>query len=103
MKTLAIKNPIYVKGEVAYFALSDWNFENLSDSKGRIEIEVYQNGELMGRNIVRAAEWKRNCDHKEEVVKLHPDDPMVFYYGKMKLIPPPSKMSEREFAETILR
>ena len=102
LKTLIIKKPIYVKNNRAYFAISDWNFDQLCTKSGQLHVEVYWNGEYQGYNIVQRGKWKRDHLHKESVVKLEPDDPMIFYYGIMALIPPPSKMSDREFSETFL-
>jgi hypothetical protein len=81
---LKIFNPIWVNETSSYFSISKWNFKELADNNGNLEVYIYQGGKLMGQGIVNKKQWIKTKKLRESKVVYRPDDPMVYYYNIMK-------------------
>lgn len=83
---IKIFRPIFVKPTYAYLSLSDYY---LGREKGKeVEVEVYNGEKLVGKSIINKEKWIRTCKFKESVVKLRPEEPMIFYYNFLRFNQP---------------
>lgn len=101
---MAIKifNPIWIKDNLAYFSISQWNFEK-ADKQGNLDIKVYSGDKLAGEGTINKKNWIKTAKLKEKKVVYRPDDPMVYYYNILAFKKPKTEEDKlREFSAQIL-
>jgi len=83
MKTLRIKNAVFIRPTYAYISISDYYLNKLMDLQGNLKVIVYDGDKIAGQGIINSRQWIKTAKYHESVVKLRPDEPLTFWYNNI--------------------
>ena len=96
MKKFSIRNPVWIRDNIAYFSISDYTFQQKADAEGNLRVGVFKDDKLVGWNIVNSKDWIRTNKQKESKIVYRPNEPLNFFYNTMLLRTPLSAEALQE-------
>jgi len=90
-----IDKPVWIKGMVAHFSLSDYTFKKYA-KRGKLGVKVLKDNIPIGTCEVDQAKWIRTAKEVIPKVYYRPDEPIMFYYNTAKLEPIEKQMTPEE-------